>query len=801
MKLRIVCLLVGFSSLVLSLAAQTMGSSPASAQVPPLIQFSNVASDEGGNTLSGVVNITFSLYSSQQGGEALWTETQNNVPLDPTGHYSVQLGITKPTGVPTTLFTTGEAHWLGVRIAEQAEQPRVLLVSVPYALKAGDAATVGGLPPSAFVLAAPANGAAATYTAELGTEQSVSPATATDVTTSGGTANYLPVFNGTSTIKDSVVYQSGAKVGINTTTPGATLDVKGTANVEGLLTLPATGAATSSGGRFSQGQEFVASSYNSGTAAAVNQTFELRAEPVANDSASPSGTLSLLFGSGTAAPAETGLKIASTGQLTFATGQTFPGVGTLTGITTATGSGLTGGGTSGTLSLGLLKTCTTNQVLEWNGTKWACATVSGSGSGTVTSVATGLGLLGGPITTSGTLSINTAVVPQLAAANSFTNNQTISGSASAFGLTVSQPNQLGILVQGPESGAGAGLDFAATGSGGLQWEILDTGSGSSEGANKLNIRNVTGALDVMTLAANGQVGIGTTVGEFDGVQLEVDAQLTSAGTLDAVQVVGYTGASGSGDWGTGGLDAFGGNGDPTLSGSQGGIAVYAQGGTGANFDGDGGYFIGGDHSSSGEGIFALAGSGDAGYFEGNVEVTGTLNGSAPEVKIDHPLDPANKYLYHASVESSERINIYTGNVTTDGEGGAQVQLPGWFETVNTDFRYQLTVIGQFAQAIVAHEIENNRFGIRTSVPNVKVSWQVTGVRQDAYAKAHPLVVEQEKEARLRGFYIHPELYGAPPEKQIEWARHPQMMKRVQEMRAKQQAPLRAAVQPATAQPK
>ena len=90
----------------------------------------------------------------------LWTETQNNVQLDPTGHYSVQLGITKPNGVPTTLFTTGEARWLGVRIAEQVEQPRVLLLSVPYALKAGDAATIGGLPPSAFVLAAPGTGSA-----------------------------------------------------------------------------------------------------------------------------------------------------------------------------------------------------------------------------------------------------------------------------------------------------------------------------------------------------------------------------------------------------------------------------------------------------------------------------------------------------------------------------------------------------------------------------------------------------------------------------------------------------------------
>jgi trimeric autotransporter adhesin len=107
-------------------------------------------------------------------------------------------------------------------------------------------------------------------------------------------------------------------------------------------------------------------------------------------------------------------------------------------------------------------------------------------------------------------------------------------------------------------------------------------------------------------------------------------------------------------------------------------------------------------------------------------------------------------------------------------------LPDWFEALNTDFRYQLTVIGQFAQAIVSSEIQNHEFAIRSSVPNVKVSWQVTGVRQDAYAKAHPMVVEQEKEPRVKGYYISPELYGAPPNKQEQWAWHPEQMKRMQE---------------------
>ena len=134
-----------------------------------------------------------------------------------------------------------------------------------------------------------------------------------------------------------------------------------------------------------------------------------------------------------------------------------------------------------------------------------------------------------------------------------------------------------------------------------------------------------------------------------------------------------------------------------------------------------------------------------------------------------------------------RDSIYDGTVTTDSQGNATVQLPEWFEALNTDFRYQLTAIGQFAQAIVSGEVANNQFSIKTDKPNVKISWQITGVRQDAYAKANPLVVEQEKDARERGYYIHPELYGASAQQSVEWARHPQMMRKIQETKAKQMA--------------
>ena len=440
------------------------------------------------------------------------------------------------------------------------------------------------------------------------------------------------------------------------------------------------------------------------------------------------------------------------------------GSGTITGVLTGSGSGLTGGGTSGSLNLSLTKGCANKQVLQWNGTAWACATPAGSG--TITGVTAGADLTGGGTSGAVTLNLDTTQVPLLSAANVFTNNQTIEGSLSQFGLTVSEPSYLGILLESPVTSVGAGLEFETTGNNGgtisgMYWQILNTGTSAKQGANKLNFRNDSAGLDVMTFLANGQVGIGTSA-PSNNAWLQVEAPQNS----------------GVGGGGVNGIVASGAN---YPSGENaGGTGVIGQGGHGLSQDASGGYFAGGSGSSYGDGLQAVAGSGVAGNFNGDVTITGNLTAASKNFKIDHPLDPANKYLVHASVESSEMMNIYTGNVITDAQGEARVQLPDWFEALNTDFRYQLTVIGQFAQAIVSSEVQNHEFAIRSSVPNVKVSWQITGVRQDAYAKANPMVVEEEKEPRLKGFYIHPELYGAPAEKQTEWARHPQMMKKLQQ---------------------
>jgi hypothetical protein len=146
---------------------------------------------------------------------------------------------------------------------------------------------------------------------------------------------------------------------------------------------------------------------------------------------------------------------------------------------------------------------------------------------------------------------------------------------------------------------------------------------------------------------------------------------------------------------------------------------------------------------------------------GAVTVPGMLSKGGGTFKIDHPLDPENKYLYHSFVESPDMMNIYNGNITTDTAGEAIVELPAYFEALNKDFKYQLTVIGVFTQAIIAKKIQNNRFVIKTQLPNVEVSWQVTGVRKDKFANAHRVVPETAKEPANIGKYLHPSEFGKP----------------------------------------
>jgi hypothetical protein len=158
----------------------------------------------------------------------------------------------------------------------------------------------------------------------------------------------------------------------------------------------------------------------------------------------------------------------------------------------------------------------------------------------------------------------------------------------------------------------------------------------------------------------------------------------------------------------------------------------------------------------------------AGQFAGDVQVTGTLSKGGGAFQIDHPLDPANKYLLHSFVESPDMMNIYNGNVTLDASGEASVTMPDWFESLNRDFRYQLTAIGAPGPNLyVAQEIVGNRFTIAGGTPNGKVSWQVTGIRQDPWANANRIPVEKDKAPHEIGRYLHPAARGLSSEMGVD----------------------------------
>jgi hypothetical protein len=281
-------------------------------------------------------------------------------------------------------------------------------------------------------------------------------------------------------------------------------------------------------------------------------------------------------------------------------------------------------------------------------------------------------------------------------------------------------------------------------------------------------------------------GVGVR-GESTGVNGVAGASSASAGngvygTSSASDGFGVSGRNTTnGNWGfLGGTSGFNSAGVYGEGGVSGGDGVRGFSSTGSGVFGMTSHSTGvavGAYNSTSLTWAGLASALYAGEFLGAVGIIGHLTKSSGSFKIDHPLDPENKYLYHSFVESPDMMNIYNGNVITDEDGRAVVELPEWFDVLNRDFRYQLTVIGRFAQAIVEQEIEDSRFTIRTNLASVKVSWQVTGIRQDAWANAHRIVVEADKPEAERGRYLHPEAYGLPAERGIAWERGPATLAR------------------------
>jgi hypothetical protein len=589
------CLVQGV--LLLAQEAQQSAPSAAEASVPRLIRITGSGRDGGGNPLSGNNRITFALYQNQTDQVPLWQETQT-LSLAVDGRYSVLLGATLAGGLPLEIFASGEAHWLGVRPDGQPEQPRILLLSVAYALKAADSDMLGGRPASAFVLAesqdspaqqasSAASGpppvqagpwAAIPFAASL-LQVQPPPASCAAITSDGtATANHLTKFTTPCNLENSAIFESGGNVGIGNANPAGPLDVSGNAffrgplSAEGGAVMTPSGVATTTQAYISNPFDQEVSVFNATLLRATDYLFRWQAEPVGNNTTNTGATLHLLYG----VPGhveETGLSLAKTGILTFAPGQTFPALGTVTSI--ATGTGLTGGPITktGTISIpagGITNSLLANSAitvaagsgLSGGGTVGLGGTITltnsspGSG-GTVSSIATGTGLTGGPITRTGTISIPAGGITNNLLANSaitvkpgsglsgggvvgLGGTVTLTNSAPSLGGTVTSIATGTGLTGGPVTGSGT-LSLNTTYTDG---RYLQLGGGILSGGLTGTTANFTGTIKALggmfvgAITASGAVmpnkGKATTARGFDSNSLDFIASTFNSSSSTAV---------------------------------------------------------------------------------------------------------------------------------------------------------------------------------------------------------------------------------------------------------------------------
>lgn len=444
----------------------------------------------------------------------------------------------------------------------------------------------------------------------------------------------------------------------------------------------------------------------------------------------------------------------------------------------------------------------------------AVGTITGEGSSGNIAKFTGTNTIGSSviIENSGKIGIGTAApVAQLTVQTATIGQAAIRGTSPGIGVAGESSDSAGVYgTHTASSGTRAGVEGATSSTAGGAIAVLGTVLSSSPGASSAGVKGVnngtgTFGIGVMgTHAGSGWGVMGTSVSgrgvygySADGSGLYGGSNSSGSYGMQGTSSSGtgvhgiHTGPSGTtpgvkGETNSTSASAIAVQGVVTPSSSAGGFGVQ-----GLNYGtGSVGYGVHGAHSGSGNGVYGFCSAGTgvrgntnsgygvyggsstgyAGYFSGKVHVNGTLTKSSGSFKIDHPLDPAHKYLSHSFVESPDMMNIYNGNITLNRAGKATVRMPDYFSALNTEFRYQLTAIGAPGPNLyVAQELKDNRFKIAGGRPGMRVSWQVTGVRCDAYARDHRISVETNK-GKDAGLYLYPAGFHQPPDKTIGYAR-------------------------------
>lgn len=342
----------------------------------------------------------------------------------------------------------------------------------------------------------------------------------------------------------------------------------------------------------------------------------------------------------------------------------------------------------------------------------------------------------------------------------------------SYGIHVTQNVGAGIFVQtangkGIQSTSQTGGDFLGlgpTGYGVIGFANSTTGStvgvlGESVSTTGTGVlaRNLASLGESFALRAI-STSVGGFAGHFDGKGADaVFIQNSGTGRGLKVSTTSDTGIWSTTTSGFAGVD--GRNGLPS------GYAVY-----------------GFNDASTGTPV-GVAGQAGAGGF--GVYSFGVLGASGSKAfRIDHPLDPENRYLMHYSTESPTPQNFYSGNVKTDARGKAWVELPSYFAEINTNFKYQLTVVDDnesdsFVQVKIGRKIAGNRFLIMSSEPNVEVSWRVEADRNDLWVRKYGAPTEVDKQPSEKGLYQHPELYGLGKEYGLNESRMTGAKKRAQ----------------------